>query len=245
MSKKIDLKKVFKDSSQVYDLDLNCILFSKSSCNFMPVSYDDKRLFNLYCKSKYGCEAELLTETIKFCINNMKKGGKKYCDIDNHKNILAKDKYKYVIDGPEFRIVTNNLNLSLDIVDMIIYYYNSNDPKINIASEFVIIPTDSVSSAKLGPELRSKAKRTAVPKKMRDDLWDKYYPGVSEGFCICCEDKIQMRRFEAGHVISVCNSGSTTIDNLRPICFGCNRSMSSMNMDLYIKKYYPKNTLFK
>ena len=45
----------------------------------------------------------------------------------------------------------------------------------------------------------------------------------------------------AGHIIPEKDGGDTTIDNLIPICSGCNSSMGSENMNSFIKRFYPKN----
>lgn len=44
-----------------------------------------------------------------------------------------------------------------------------------------------------------------------------------------------------GHKKSLKNGGSNKPRNVRPICHACNRKMSSMNMDAFIKKYYPES----
>ena len=43
--------------------------------------------------------------------------------------------------------------------------------------------------------------------------------------------------FECGHVVSEKNGGKPTIDNLRPICSFCNKSVGTMNMEEFKKKY--------
>ena len=42
--------------------------------------------------------------------------------------------------------------------------------------------------------------------------------------------------FEVGHVVSVHNNGDLSIENLRPICSLCNKSMSTRNMLEFIKE---------
>jgi len=65
--------------------------------------------------------------------------------------------------------------------------------------------------------------------------------------CLCCRENTlsQGGGWEAGHVISTAdllNQGKEddiSIDNLRPICSPCNKSMGSQNMNDYISKYHP------
>jgi hypothetical protein len=88
-------------------------------------------------------------------------------------------------------------------------------------------------------------KRTKLPKSIRDQTWDTYIgPHVAESNCLCCgTNKIGQRNFEAGHVIAVSKGGADTIDNMRPICMPCNRSMGNRNMREFMAEYYPKMRL--
>ena len=86
-------------------------------------------------------------------------------------------------------------------------------------------------------------KKKRIPKKVRVDVWNKYI-GEEYGtsYCYCCrKEKITAHNFQAGHIVAESKGGSTTITNLRPICSGCNQSMSSENMRDYIQTYYPEN----
>lgn len=87
-----------------------------------------------------------------------------------------------------------------------------------------------------------KAKR-AVPKKVRDDSWNKYV-GTDKGEapCICCRTStISKSEFHAGHVISEAKGGLATVENIRPICGGCNLSMGTRDMREFVQTHYPKN----
>ena len=83
-------------------------------------------------------------------------------------------------------------------------------------------------------------KRKNIPKKIKNDLWKKFYGENYNSLCLICNESISVVSFEAGHIISVAAGGSDNIDNLRPICIQCNRSMGAENMDTYTKKYYQK-----
>ena len=48
--------------------------------------------------------------------------------------------------------------------------------------------------------------------------------------------KKKLNTYECGHVHAEKNGGSNTLNNLRPICSGCNRSMGIKNMELFIKE---------
>jgi len=81
--------------------------------------------------------------------------------------------------------------------------------------------------------------RKTIPQKIRQDLWKQYYGENYNSLCLICKQHISTTNFEVGHIISVANGGPDFINNLRPICRDCNRSMGTENMDEYKKKYYP------
>jgi hypothetical protein len=94
-----------------------------------------------------------------------------------------------------------------------------------------ILEPNSVESAK-------KIERKHIPQKIRQDLWKQYYGENYNALCLICKQQISINVFEAGHIISSADGGGDNIDNLRPICRDCNRSMGTTNMDYYIEKYY-------
>lgn len=80
--------------------------------------------------------------------------------------------------------------------------------------------------------------RKAIPKSLKNKLWNDAFPTVSEGKCYCCKRLIAIDNFHAGHAISVANGGETNINNLKPLCAPCNQSMGTMNIDDYKTKYF-------
>ena len=87
---------------------------------------------------------------------------------------------------------------------------------------------------------KTQKRKKNIPKKIKNEVWDKYIGkelGISK--CQCCKKTdIYQNQFHAGHFISEANGGKVKVDNLRPICAGCNLSMGKKNMDEYIKEYY-------
>ena len=83
--------------------------------------------------------------------------------------------------------------------------------------------------------------RKNIPYSLRINIWNTYIgKSIREGKCYVCDEDINLEAFECGHNISVHNGGKNTIQNLRPICGMCNKSMGSVNMDDWIEMYYPK-----
>jgi 5-methylcytosine-specific restriction endonuclease McrA len=83
--------------------------------------------------------------------------------------------------------------------------------------------------------------RKSIPKTLKNDVWDKYISrkkGI--GQCYCCKKTIDSKNFECGHVLAVAKGGKTILQNLRPICGVCNKSMGTENLQQFKKKYYTK-----
>jgi hypothetical protein len=98
-------------------------------------------------------------------------------------------------------------------------------------------PTQKGGEPKAEGEI--KAKKQSIPKKVKDDVWNTYIgEGIAKHKCLCCKmTTIDKAKFDCGHVISEKNGGTLSIRNLRPVCNGCNLSMSSENMIDYVKKH--------
>lgn len=78
--------------------------------------------------------------------------------------------------------------------------------------------------------------RPRVPRSLRALVWDRYI-GLDKGSWTCfCGKKIYQMDFEAGHVVAVSKGGPTTVENLRPVCSMCNKSMGSENLFDFIAK---------
>jgi len=80
--------------------------------------------------------------------------------------------------------------------------------------------------------------RKQIPQSVKNELWMNHFGDRFHGKCFVCKKHIRKDQFEVGHVISVQAGGSDTLDNLRPICITCNRSMGTENLDDFKKRYH-------
>lgn len=100
--------------------------------------------------------------------------------------------------------------------------------------------SSSLPSLPILPEVKSRV--TTNNKKIRMDVWNKWI-GKQHGIynCLLCEtQEIQQgssNGWDCSHVIPHCRGGKVTIDNLRPLCKGCNSSMGTMDMTMYCDSY--------
>jgi len=86
--------------------------------------------------------------------------------------------------------------------------------------------------------------RPRISAALRSLVWNTYI-GEEKGTFVClCGSTISQLNFECGHVIPWSSGGATTIDNLRPVCSRCNRSMGTQNMFEYISKMGLSPNLF-
>jgi hypothetical protein len=82
--------------------------------------------------------------------------------------------------------------------------------------------------------------RLTIPKSVRGQSWDKWI-GSKQGLapCFCCRiNEISKAQFECGHVMPDALGGLPTVENLRPICLPCNRSMGTIDMRQFCRTYY-------
>jgi len=82
-------------------------------------------------------------------------------------------------------------------------------------------------------------KKETIPKIVKNNVWHTYI-GRSITECECllgCGDMISQIHFDCGHVVAEAKGGKVTVENLRPICGTCNKSMGTNNMLEFIDKY--------
>ena len=82
-------------------------------------------------------------------------------------------------------------------------------------------------------------KKKSIPLSLKALVWNKYIgEEKGTGYCQCCRKNIiKQISFHCGHIISERNGGSTTLNNLIPLCQTCNLSMGRQNMNDFVKKY--------
>ena len=93
-------------------------------------------------------------------------------------------------------------------------------------------------------EKKKKYEKKTIPKKLREQVWDKYIGNIKNSICLCCKSNvIKVNDFHCGHIIAEKNEGKTIIDNLRPICKSCNSSMGTRNLKTFAQDFYATNVL--
>lgn len=85
---------------------------------------------------------------------------------------------------------------------------------------------------------KNRKTRKRIPKVIKNEVWDLNI-GKKNGIgsCFVCNKSIDSKHFECGHIKSRHDGGTDTTDNLRPICDLCNKSIGTMDMNDFKKKY--------
>jgi 5-methylcytosine-specific restriction endonuclease McrA len=169
----------------------------------------------------------------------------KYLCIDEGK-LLSKHKassYKY-----QKRRVVSNSKCVFDVAVFLIDRYLREN-------KFVIIE-ESDGRGSNGDNVKSKGKEEAagesskgdrssrmsrrknIPKPVKNQLWRKHFGDKLKGSCYCCKIELDaLEGWEAGHIQAAARGGSDKVENLRPICSTCNKSMGTDNMDDFMARY--------
>lgn len=106
----------------------------------------------------------------------------------------------------------------------------------NTIKEKELLTIKKIEERKLSKGNKKKERKT-IPKPLRDNVWTKHNGQEFKGNCFCCDKEIDINNFEAGHILAVDKGGLNTLDNLRPICSTCNRSMGIQNMFDFMKEF--------
>lgn len=153
--------------------------------------------------------------------------------------IIGKDKYSkpdLLVKAKELKLKGYSTLTVSGLVDAIVNHVNSQSNNVIDASNEVSINIQSESiPGKTNKPLANKKK--TIPKVLKNSVWDKYI-GQDKGIgsCFSCQTNIDSKHFECGHVIAEQDGGDITLDNLRPVCSLCNKSMGTLNMHDFIQK---------
>ncbi len=105
--------------------------------------------------------------------------------------------------------------------------------------------TNKVSPQEPKSKPKQKGGKKRIPAALRKQVWNQYVGApIGQTSCpVCLTNVIDKLGFEAGHIVPESLGGPTTIENLRPICSDCNRSMGAMDMREYAQRYYNRALL--
>jgi len=204
-----------------------------------------------FCKQEFLKKSTLTRhlETAKYCNTGKEKisfdcsfCSKKLASkprLEYHTNICkARKKSESVKTDITLDLMNQVQRMKLEIDELksqqqIIRQYNN----INLAEN---VTEEIKEENKVETSVQQPYKKKAIPKSLKMLVWHTYI-GKEIGLakCLCCKNKeITQMDFDCGHVVAESRGGVTTVNNMRPICTKCNRSMKAMNMNDFIEKYF-------
>lgn len=134
-------------------------------------------------------------------------------------------------------------------VDVKSYFrkFDANDIKealkrILIAETETLAAAAAAAAASAQSQVAAKAMVAAAYKKksishvLKRRVWAAHIgEEVGKTKCLCCKlTDITQLTFHCGHIVAEKNGGSTTVENMLPICQSCNSSMGTQNLYSYM-----------
>lgn len=106
----------------------------------------------------------------------------------------------------------------------------------NIVKNFKVLmaeppPRVVVEHVMMKPKKQQRRKGILKPTRLK--VWINTYGERGFAPCPFCGTLMNMLQFECGHIVSATNGGEITVENLRPICSMCNKSMGGTNWNDY------------
>ena len=86
--------------------------------------------------------------------------------------------------------------------------------------------------------ISKRVQRVKCPKPVREKLRRIHFGSSLDGKCYVCGTEIKFTDFEASHNVPYVEGGEWHVDNLRPCCRACNRSMGTMTVDEFKKRFF-------
>lgn len=81
-------------------------------------------------------------------------------------------------------------------------------------------------------------RKEKIPLAIRNATWSKYIGASYNSLCFCCNfEPITKVNYECGHIISEKHGGKVHLNNLRPICSACNKSVGTKNMEKFMEEF--------
>jgi hypothetical protein len=180
---------------------------------------------------------------------NTKFSYNRHCDCIKHKNNVkkaankinqemmcmnCKRKYKH---SSSFYRHRKNCNVIPSECD-----YKLEIEKLKYDHEQIILQIKELHKSESEIEtkkIKTIQRKAKIPAAVRKIVWNTYIgKDKNVGKCLCCDaEDISNINFECGHIKSEKNGGEVNIENLRPICGHCNKSIGSKNMDEFMTLY--------
>lgn len=140
--------------------------------------------------------------------------GTRYFDLDTQKRVNKPTVDKKQLSNEKWLICSNDSHLFKLLVGLL----------------DIVERRSNKEETKEAPTHTYNLRRIKLPNSVRMQVWRQHCGNGLDSQCFACDNPITMEAWECGHVVAVANGGTNQLDNLRPICSACNKSMSTKNM---------------
>tara|TARA_A100001015_G_scaffold319696_2_gene443443 strand:- start:618 stop:3101 length:2484 start_codon:yes stop_codon:yes gene_type:complete len=242
-NKKITQYKIFIDHGVDNDYDINEIEkyieeneYDIEYVNNNTIIVSDQMISPSFVITVHKSQGLGFNNVICIHTNNFSSKELIYTEISRGKNnvYLLGNKFNYISKYEERNTLL--YNLLLDKFQRLELDEDTFNKKIAKSNKKKWSKYESVQIIRTSVNRRKK-----IPKHVRNSVFYKRFGNnIFEGNCFVCSRDINITTFHVGHIVSVSNGGSDNINNLEPICIGCNLSMGTKNLQYYKDTYYKK-----
>ncbi len=98
---------------------------------------------------------------------------------------------------------------------------------------------EKVKKRRIKNDDTKKYKKEYIPAALKRKVWAQWVgEDIGKTECLCCGlTSITQLSFHCGHIVSEAKGGKLQLDNLKPICQGCNSSMGTKDMNEFMTQY--------
>jgi hypothetical protein len=211
-----------------------------------------KEIQNIYNDKSMN---KLKLELKELCKNAFRKNHPKYYDLDEYLKLFN----KVNLVGTNFIDKHNQINIKnilkylKELNNKIKNEYNDDlmskhtNNFVNKTGIFLTLKRVNIPELIKDPNAQvlinceTTPKRPSISKTLRLQVWKRRFPNSLEGRCYCCKDTMisfgTTNSFHCGHIVAHSLGGATDVNNLEPICQGCNADMGTRNLNDFKKQF--------
>ena len=163
----------------------------------------------------------------------------KYFDLDKVKTTTKTAWDRKPFKDERLRVATQSEYRFYFIVNLYSDFSLQSTTQSTIQSEPISHLSIQLTNSSSSSNSSGGKRRKTIPKKIRDDVWERDCGRNYDGICFCCRESVSCKGWECGHIVSDADGGLPTLDNLKVLCQPCNRSMGRENLYEYKNRHYP------
>lgn len=155
--------------------------------------------------------------------------------------------FQHVLKQQNIKYLYNSFLIKMNLLTTITNKISEYIPLIHKSTQSKVVQEKNITSKpkqvqkslpKKSQTIKKKQNgKQSIPKTVRNQVWRRFCGNHLDAKCFCCDQYLAYESWEAGHVMSEAKGGKTVVENLRPICLPCNRSMGTKHMYDFMKEY--------